>query len=149
MSFVCCGVKYSKNDPETYWCIDTDINKPVQKKYVGNDRVIKEVIDSLTCKKNGCLKVKIFRYGKLRGKKKLLETECLSGAEAFNYLEATASVRERQPLSCPIQSVPFSKHIDFKYGKVLNSITQRARYLNEQDWADDKKIVNECKTIKA
>lgn len=149
MAFVCCGVKYSKNDPETYWCIDTDINKSVQKKYVGSDRVIKEVIDSLTCKKNGCLKVKIFRYGKFRGKNKLLETECLSGDEAFNYLEDTANVRERQPLSCPIQSVPFSKHIDFKYGKVLNSTTQRARYLNEQDWADDKKIVNECKIIKA
>lgn len=149
MSFVCCGVKYSKNDPETYWCIDTDINKPVQKKYVGNDRVIKEVVDSLTCKKNGCLKVNITRYGKFRGKRKLLEIERLSGEASAKYLQETADVRERQPLSCPMQNVPFSKYIDFKYGKVLDSTTQRARYLNETDWADEKKYKSECRIVTA
>lgn len=148
MFIVCCGVKYSKNDPETYWCIDTDINKPIQKKFVGSDRVVKEVVDSYTCKKCGCLIVTVTRYGTLRGRRKLLERERLSGSEAWEYLEATAKVRERQPLSCPIQSVPFSKHIDFKYGKVIDSKTQRARYLNESDWASDKKIVSVCKTYK-
>lgn len=146
MSFICCGIKYSKNDPDTYWCIDTDINKPVQKKYVGNDRVVKEVVDSLTCKKNGCLKVKITRYGILRGRKKILEVESLSGRNAFDYLEATANVRERQPLACPMQSVPFSKYIDYCYGKVLSPTTQRARYLNEQDWASKDVIKTPVKT---
>lgn len=143
---ICCGVKYSKNDPETYWCIDTDINKPIQKKYVGSDRVVKEVVDSYTCKKCGCLIVTVTRYGVLRGHRKILEREKLTGYEATDYLEATAKVRERQPLACPMQSVPFSKHVDFKYGKVLNSTTQRPRFLNEQDWAGEK-IVNECRTI--
>lgn len=31
MSILCCGVKYSKNDADTYWCFDTDIIKPVTK----------------------------------------------------------------------------------------------------------------------
>ncbi len=145
MSIVCCGVKYSKNDPETYWCIDTDVNRPIQKKYVGSDRVIKEIVDSYTCKKCGGLIVTITRYGTLRGRKKLLERERLSGIEATNYLTATANVRERQPLSCPIQSVPYSKYVDFRYGKIIDSTTQRPRYLNECDWAGDK-IKNECKT---
>lgn len=147
VSFVCCGIKYSKNDIETYWCIDTDINKPVQKKFVGNNRVVREVVDSLTCKKNGCLKVKIFRYGIFRGKRKLLETECLSGLKASEYLQATEKVRIRQPLACPIQSVPYSKYIDYAYGKVLDSTTQRARYLNEQDWASKDKIKSECRRV--
>ena len=135
MPIVCCGVKYSKNDPETYWAIDTDINKPIQKKYVGSDRVVKEVVDSYTCIKCGCLIVTVTRYGLLRGHKKILEKEILKGTAATDYLQATAKVRERQPLSCPIQSVPFSKYIDYQYGKVLSPTTQRARYLNEQDWA--------------
>lgn len=144
MSIVCCGVKYSKNDPETYWCIDTDLNKPVQKKYVGSDRVVKEVVDSYTCKKCGCLIVTVTRYGVLRGKRKLLERERLSGLMATDYLEATAKVRERQPLSCPMQSVPYAKYVDFRYGKVIDSTTQRPRFLNEQDWAGEK-MKKECK----
>lgn len=140
MSFICCGVKYSKNDPETYWCIETDINKPIQKKYVENHRVIKEVVDSLTCKKNGCLKVKISRYGILKGKKKLLEEENLSGKKATAYLQETINVRQRQPVICPMQNVPMKKKNDFKYGKVIDSTTQRIRYLNEQGWADKDKI---------
>ena len=125
------------------------MDKRGKKKYVGNDRVIKEVVDSLTCKKNGCLKVNITRYGKFRGKRKLLEIERLSGEAAAKYLQETADVRERQPLSCPMQNVPFSKYIDFKYGKVLDSTTQRARYLNETDWADEKKYKSECRIVTA
>lgn len=147
MSFLCCGVKYSKNDPETYWCIDTDINKPVQKKFIGNERVVKEIVDSLTCKKNGCLKVQIRRYGNLRGKNKLLEIEELSGKKAFNYLEQTSKIRQRQPLNCPVQKIPYAKHIDFVYGKVVDATTQRKRYLNETDWADDKLINAPVKII--
>ena len=146
MSFLCCGVKYSKNDPETYWCIETDINKPVQKKYVENHRVIKEIVDILTCKKNGCLKVKISRYGTFKGKKKLLEVENLSSKKAAIYIQETFNVRQRQPIVCPIQNVPIRKNNDFKYGKVIDSETQRARYLSEQDWASDYKIKCNVKT---
>ena len=83
----------------------------------------------------------------LSGKRKLLERERLSGLMATDYLEATAKVRERQPLSCPMQSVPYAKYVDFRYGKVLDSTTQRPRFLNEQDWAGEK-IKNKCKTYK-
>lgn len=148
MSVICCGVKYSKNDPKTYWCIETDLLKPVQKKYVNNDRVVREVVDSYTCKKCGCLIVIVTRYGVLRGRKKLLEKEKFTGVKAFEYLETTAKVREPQPMSCPLQPVPFSKYIDFRYGKVLDSETQRARYLNEQDWASNEKIKAICKVTK-
>ena len=144
MSFLCCGVKYSKNDIETYWCIETDITNPIQKKYVGNDRVFKEVVDTLTCKKNGCLKVNITRYGKIKGRKKILEVEKLSGKKAFEYLSETANVRISQPQICPMQKVPIKKKNDFKYGQVIDSTTQRARYLNEQDWASKEKIKSEC-----
>lgn len=134
MSIVCCGVKYSKSDPETYWCFDTDILKPIQKKYVGNDRVHKEVVDSLTCKKCGCLIVTITRYGKFKGHKKRLEIEKLKGLDAVEYLNKTSEFRVRQPLTCPIQGVPFSRNIDICYGKVIAPDKQRPRYVNEQDW---------------
>lgn len=148
MAFVCCGIKYSKNDPQTYWCIDTFINKPVQKKSVGQQKVVKEVVDTLTCKKNGCIKVNITRYGKFRGYNKLLEIENLSGHQAVEYLQKTINSREKQPLVCPVKNIPQAKNIDLCYGKVINSTTQKARYLNEKGFADNNKIVNECITFK-
>lgn len=147
MCFVCCGVKYSKNNPDTYWCIDTYLNKPVQKKSINNQKVIKEVVEALTCKKNGCIQVRITRYGKFRGFNKLLEIENLCGQNAVDYLQKTIKIRDKQPVTCPVKSIPYSRHIDLCYGKVINSTTQKARYLNEQGWADDKKIRNACRII--
>ena len=146
MPFYCCGLKYSKNDPETYWCIDTYINKPVQKKYVGNKRVLKEVIDCLTCKKNGCLKIQIIRYGTFKGKKIQLEKEELSGKNAAQYLADTVNSRQKQEPVCPIKNVPIKKKNDFVFGKVINSTSQRARFLNEQGWASKDKIKADLKT---
>ena len=73
MAFLCCGVKYSKNDPDTYWCIDTDVLEKPTKKTIKNLKVLKEKVEILTCKKNGCTKIQIFRYGHFKGKLQLLE----------------------------------------------------------------------------
>ena len=134
MSIVCCGVKYSKNDPNTYWCIETDINSPVQKKYVEKEKVAKEVVDTLVCKKCGAQVVIINRYSKLKNSFKLLEKERLSGKKAKEYLNKTINVRKRQKMSCPIKKVPYAKHIDLCYGKAINDTTQRARYVNDLGW---------------
>lgn len=132
MPFLCCGVKYSKNDPDTYWCIDTDIiNKPT-KKTVNNKRVIKEVVETLTCKKNGCLKIQISRFGHFQGKLKKIETEELKGKKATEFLEATSNIRIRQPLKAPMVNIPRTSKNDFVYGKAIGKETQRIRYLNEQ-----------------
>ncbi len=148
MSFLCCGVKYSKNDPETYWCIDTDIIKPALKKYVGNHRDLYEIVDTLTCKKNGCIKVQVHRYGMIKGKKQRLETIEKKGQWAVEYLKETSSVRQRQDTKCPIVNIPSSSKNDFVYGKVMNSTTQRIRYLNEQGFASDEKLIQKVKYIK-
>ena len=148
MSFYCCGVKYSKNDPDTYWCIDTYINQPIQKKVVNNKKVSKEIVEVLTCKKNGCTKVQVKRYGKINGSENILEVEEFSRKKAARYLENTINIRVKQPSVCPSKKIPYAKKNDFKYGKAINSFTQRIRYLNEQGWASDKKIVAEVKTYK-
>ena len=148
MSFLCCGVKYSKNDPNTYWCIDTDIIEPALKKYASGAKIKKEIVETLTCKKNGCLKIKISRFGIVKGQNTLLEIQELKGKEALQYLKDTSSVRKRQPLTCPLKKVPVKNKNDFIYGKVINSVTQRARYVNEQGFADNKKIISECRIYK-
>ncbi len=148
MSFFCCGVKYSKNDPETYWCIDTDIiNAPI-KKNVNNKRVIKEVVDTLTCKKNGCLKVQITRYGHDKGKLRKLEVEELKGNRALDFLKETSKIRIRQPLKVPLVSIPKQSKNDFVYGKTLDRETQRRRYLSEQGWASSEKLISKVRFIK-
>lgn len=147
MPFLCCGVKYSKNDPETYWCIDTDILKTPTKKNVDNQRIIKEVVETLTCKKNGCTKIQISRYSRVKGKLKRVELEELKGIKAQNYLFETSNLRIRQPQKCPMVSIPSSSKNDFVYGKVIDSETQGIRYLNEQGWASDKKIISKVKYL--
>ena len=149
MSFVCCGVKYSKNDPETYWCIETDTIKIFTKKKVKDNKVCKEIVETLICKKNGCLQVHIKRFGQSKGRFKILEVEKLSGDEAALFLINTESIRLRQSQICPIKMTPFSKRIPLCYGKFISSTTQRARYLNEQDWGFNSKVMYcECKVSK-
>lgn len=146
MSFVCCGIKYSKNDPETYWCIETDIIKVFTKKKVKDERVFKEIVESLTCKKNGCLQVHVKHFGRLNGKYKILETEKLRGDEAVQFLIDTKDIRIRQPQVQPAKPPLVSKNIPPCYGKVLSAYTQRARYINEEDWGYKSEVMfSECK----
>lgn len=148
MSFLCCGVKYSKNDPETYWCIDTDLIKPALKKFVGNHKINYEIVETLTCKKNGCIKVQVHRYGLKKGKKTKFETMEYKGFRAVEYLEETSAFRQRQDTKCPNVNVPSSSKNDFVYGKVIDGTTQKIRYLNEQGFASDEKLIQKVKYIK-
>lgn len=145
MSFLCCGVKYSKDDPETYWCIDTDILQKPTKKTIKNLKVIKETVDILTCKKNGCTKIQISRYGHVKGKIKRIDLEERKGKWAFEYLEETSSFRIRQKTRVPLVNIPQSSRNDFVYGKTINGTTQRVRYLNEQGWASAEIIKSKVK----
>lgn len=147
MPFLCCGVKYSKNDPDTYWCIDTDILKTPTKKNVDNHRIVKEVVETLTCKKNGCTKIQVSRYYSFKGKMHRAELEELKGMKAQEYLQRTSNVRIRQPQKCPMVSIPSSSKNDFVYGKVIDSETQGIRYLNEQGWASAEKIISKVRYL--
>lgn len=147
MPFLCCGVKYSKNDPDTYWCIDTDILEKPTKKNFKNLRVIKETVDVLTCKKNGCVKIQISRYGRLKGKLQRIELEELKGKKAQDYLEQTSKIRIKQPARVPMINIPQGNKSDFVYGKVIDGTTQRIRYLNEQGWASSEVIKSKVKVL--
>ena len=148
MAFLCCGVKYSKNDPDTYWCIDTDVLEKPTKKTIKNLKVLKEKVEILTCKKNGCTKIQIFRYGHFKGKLQLLERpEELKGKRAQEYLQATSNFRIRQKTKAPLVNIPQASKNDFVYGKVINGTTQRIRYLNEQGWASGELIEAKIRTV--
>ena len=150
MSFLCCGIKYSKKDPDTYSCIDTDIIKnQFTKKSVKGEKVVKEIVETLICKKHGCLQVHVKRFGRFKGKFKVLEIEKMKGDEAALFLMATESIRIRQPQIFPQKFIAVSKTIPPCYGKVLSANTQRARYINEQDWGFGSEVIySECKTYK-
>lgn len=134
MRMICCGVVYSTQDPSTYWCIQKYIIKDLIKPFVGIDRVSREVVYTLLCKKNACTKLEILRYG-TSDEKHLLEREALSGKKAMSFLRKTAAIRVAQQQKCPVQVVPTSKRIPYVYGRAINSQTQRIRYLNEEGWA--------------
>jgi hypothetical protein len=136
--FICCGVKYSKIDPETYWCIETDLikNYAFTKKDVNSVKIYKEIVETLVCKKHGCIQVHIKRYGKLRGRYKILEIEKLSGNEAAQFIIETEKIRIRQPQICPFKTVPFVKNLDLCYGKTITPVQQRRRYANDKDWSN-------------
>ena len=68
------------------------------------------------------------------GKFKILEVERFSGNEALEFLKATESIRVHVPQIEPVKAIPTAKNIDICFGKVIDSETQRARYLNDKDW---------------
>ena len=100
------------------------------KKNVNGDKVQKEVIETLVCKKHGCMQVHIKRYGKLRGRFKILEMEKLSGNEAVLFLSETEKIRIRQPQICPLKNVPYAKHLPAVYLEIIkqNPESDIARY---------------------
>ena len=164
MSFLCCGIKYSKSDIETFQSIETDLIRDFTKKKIGKSKVVKQVVETLLCKKCYYIKVHNKFFGRAaNGKLKILEVEKLqdnihtgktdpkTGEEiilnaATDFLMQTEKIRIRQPQKEPVKRIPFAKNIDLCYGKILDSYTQRARYINEQDWGhNSEKIHSECK----
>ena len=131
MKIYCCGVKYSTDDPETYWCITEYRMTHPSLNIIGGKKVEKEVVYTLHCKKNGCLKLEIQRYYNDKGVLKILETRILKGIKAQKFLESTKNMRIRQPQCCPIQKVQSSKNIPWVYGKPIDKDKQVARYIDE------------------
>lgn len=134
MKMICCGVVYDTSDPQTYWCIQKYIIKDSIKAFVGESPVAREVVYTLLCKKNGCMKLEVHRFATSE-EKNLLEIERLSGIKAMNFLKRTSAVRIVQPQKFPLQLLPTSNRVPYVYGKAINSQTQRARYINEEGWA--------------
>lgn len=146
MKLYCCGLVYSTKDPQTYWCIRKDIIKNALKPFVEGKRIVKEVVYTLVCKKNGCTKVEIHSYADFE-ETHLINTETLSGKKALNFLKSTSRIRTPQPVKCPYQTVPLSKKVPYVYGKTIDGQTQRARYLTEEDWASRELIHSPVKII--
>ena len=150
MSFLCCGVKYSKSDIETYWCIKTYLIKNFTQKRIKNKKVSKQIVETLLCKKNGCTKVhnKFFERS-ANGKFKILEVERISGDKALEFLKNTETIRIHLPQIEPFKAIPMSKNIDICFGKVIDSQTQRARYLNDKGWQHGSKNIHvPCEVLK-
>lgn len=131
MKFYCCGLVYSTQDPDTYWCIETYKMKHPTLDIIGGKKIEKEIVYTLFCKKNGCSKLEIHRYYKDEGNLKILETRSLKGKEARNFLERTKHMRIRQPQCCPIKKIQGSTSVPWVYGKAISSETQVARYIDE------------------
>jgi len=132
VKFYCCGLTYSTNDPATYWCIEKFIAKTLTKTYACGSKVVKEVIYILTCKKNGCIKVEILWYGRIRLKLKVLDKQSLTGDAAEKYFIDTAENRIPQKTICPIKQAYTAKNIPFVFARAISPTEQRRRYLNEQ-----------------
>ena len=101
------------------------------RKEVQGKKIVKEIVYTLNCKKNGCTKLEIHRYCRENSKLKKLETKYLKYSEAMNFLNATVKTRIRLPQICPTKTFPNAKTIPWVYGKVLDSQTQVVRYLDE------------------
>lgn len=128
MAFFCCGLKYKKTDLETYWCIETYKMKPVQKKYVGDDRIFSEVVETCICKKCGCQHLQIKRFGRKNGKKKLIEVEEMKGEKTDLFLMNNQKYLNRQPQNCPSPAIASTKKLPFVYGCAIAPNKQRAKY---------------------
>ncbi|MBS4760888.1 MAG: hypothetical protein KHX03_09355 [Clostridium sp.] len=131
MKFFCCGVIYSTDDPETYWCIEKYVLKKPTKDFVKSKRIFKEVVYSLFCKKNDCSKIEIHRFFKQKEEFVLAQREALKGEKARKYLERTKNMRIKQPQCCPLRPVAYSKKIPWVYGKSIDGHTQIPRYMDE------------------
>lgn len=114
--------------------------------YVSGQKVKKEIVETLICKKCGCLKIKIKRFAKApikinKSNLKILQIVELTGDEALDFLSKTAKIRKRQPQICPVKKVYYSKRVPMSYAKTVSPTEQRMRYVNEQGWAYKSKVL--------
>lgn len=137
LKFHCCGLVYSTTDPKTYWCIETYKMMQPTVSSIQGVKVVKELVYTLLCKKNGCRKVEIRRYTKENGKIKLLMTKELKNNSATNFLKKTQDLRIRLPQYCPMKQTQNATSIPWVYGKSLDGKTQVARYMDE---SGDRKV---------
>lgn len=131
MKFYCCGLVYSTQDPDTYWCIETyNLKRPIDK-FVGGKKVYKQVIYTLCCKVHGCTKLELHSYAKENGVLKRICTQSIKGSGVTVFLEKTKDLRVKQQQVCPYSKIQYGKKIPWVYGKIVNSTTQVVRYIDE------------------
>lgn len=141
MAFLCCGLNYKKNDIETYWCIETYLMKPVQKKFVDDTRIFSEVVETCICKKCGCQHLLVKRFGRAaNGKKKLVETERMTGETADLFLLEKKKYLQLQEQKCPLPLIASATSLPYVYGAVIAPDKQRATKMN-------KYIIKNCGCI--
>jgi len=131
LKIYCCGLVYSTQDPDTYWCIETYNLKQPLDKVIDGKKVCKQVVYVLCCKIHGCTKLEIHSYTKENGVLMLICKQSIKGAGAMSFLEKTKDVRIRLPQICPYSKIRYGKKIPWVYGKVVNSTTQIVRYFDE------------------
>jgi len=161
VAFLCCEVKYKKNDIETYWCIETYSVKPLTTKFVGEQRVFTETVESCICKKCGLQRLQIKRFGRKNNRKCLLEVQELKGQEADIFLIEHQNQLKLQPQICPMPLVACATTMPAVYGYAIAPDKQRARYdaaLPEKDhwrnkWENGKWLPDifesECRILNA
>ena len=131
MKIYCCGLVYSTQDPNTYWCIETyDFKKPIDN-IIKGQIVYKQVLYSLCCKVHGCTKLELHSYGKENGVLKLICKQSIKGVGAKTFLDKTKDLRVKLPQICPYTKIQYDKKIPWVYGKTINSTTQIVRYIDE------------------
>lgn len=131
LKFYCCGLVYSTQDPDTYWCIETyHLRYPIDDIIAGK-RVHKQVVYVLCCKVHGCTKLEIHSYTKENGVLKLIYTQSIKASGVTAFLEKTKNLRIKQPQICPYSKIQYAKKIPWVYGKTINSTTQVVRYIDE------------------
>lgn len=128
MAFLCCGLKYNKNDIETYWCIETYVVKPNTQKYVGDYRVFSETIEICICKKCGCQLLIHKRFGRQNGRKKLLQALEFRGEAADLYILQHQEKMKLQPQICPMPLIASATSLPSVYGFAISATKQRAKY---------------------
>lgn len=158
--FKCCNIAYKKSDIETYWCIDTFTIKPLTKRFVNNQRIFSEVVESCICKKCGCQLVQVKRFGRKNGRKSILEVEEFRADAADLFLIENQKRMQLQPQICPMPLIASATTMPSVYGYAIAPDKQRARYnaaLSEKDswrnkWENGKWVPDifhsECRIVK-
>lgn len=144
LKFYCCGLVYSTQDPNTYWCIETYYLKNPIDDIIGGKRVCKQVVYVLCCKVHGCTKLELHSYTKENGVLKLIFTQSIKGSGVAVFLEKTKSLRIKQPQICPYSKIQYAKKIPWVYGKTINGTTQVVRYIDE---SGNRKVFKDNKLV--
>ena len=157
MNFICCNVKYSTCDPETYMYIKRyKLSRP-SKKSVKNKNVLREIVYVLDCFKCsdsfGGKKIQIRRFGKVDNKSIELERKDLSGKYAKRYLRDNEKFMIEMPQLTPFKKYHvFTKYIPMTYVQHIKTLSNgieidiaRKRYINNVDYAGDEII---CPVVK-
>lgn len=109
MKMFCCGLVYSTKDPETYWCIETYKFKKPLNSIIDGKKIVKEILYTLLCKKNGCTKIELHSYASDGNIIKIIQKKEISGKGAISFLNKHNDLLVKQPQVCPIKAFVPSK----------------------------------------